>query len=134
MNTATILHIKGEFQSLLDSMKTFCEQPHAVEPQTIEQIKAFYNKLICVNNPLENERRNHQAWGELDKLELMFANESDQNTWYQRREKLEKLMDGMIENSSLLMQLWQIIQSNHSQKIFDLVLQFIREIISFIQK
>ncbi|MEB3280370.1 MAG: hypothetical protein VKK42_15770, partial [Lyngbya sp.] len=134
MNTATLLHIKGEFESLLDSMKTFCEQPHAVEPQTIEQIKAFYNKLICVNNPLENERKNHQAWGELDKLELMFANESDQNTWYQRREKLEKLMDKMIENSSLLMQLCQIIQSNPSQKTFDLVLQLLREIISFIQK
>lgn len=79
MNTATILYIKGEFQSLLDSMKTFCEQPHAVEPQTLEQIKAFYSKLLWINSPLENERRNHQAFGELDKIELMFANESEQN-------------------------------------------------------
>jgi Skp family chaperone for outer membrane proteins len=134
MNTATILYIKGEFQSLLDSMKTFCEQPHAVEPQTLEQIKAFYSKLLCINSPLENERRNHQAFGELDKIELMFANESEQNAWYQRREKLEKMMDRMIEHSSLLILLCQIIQFDPSQKTFDLVLQLLREIISFIQK
>ncbi|MEA5538276.1 hypothetical protein VB834_04435 [Limnoraphis robusta Tam1] len=134
MNTATILHIKGEFQSLLDSMKTFCEQPHAVEPQTIEQIKAFYSKLLWINSPLENERKNHQAFGELDKIELMFANESEQNAWYQRREKLEKMMDRMIEHSSLLILLCQIIQFDPSQKTFDLVLQLLREIISFIQK
>ncbi|MEA5496342.1 hypothetical protein [Limnoraphis robusta] len=134
MNTATILYIKGEFQSLLDSMKTFCEQPHAVEPQTIEQIKAFYSKLLWINSPLENERRNHQAFGELDKIELMFANESEQNAWYQRREKLEKMMDRMIDHSSLLILLCQIIQFDPSQKTFDLVLQLLREIISFIQK
>ncbi|KKD39625.1 hypothetical protein [Limnoraphis robusta] len=133
MNTATILHIKGEFQSLLDSMKTFCEQPHAVGPQTLEQIKAFYSKLLWINSPLENERKNHQAFGELDKLELMFANESEQNAWYQRREKLEKMMDRMIEHSSLLILLCQIIQFDPSQKTFDLVLQLLREIISFIQ-
>jgi hypothetical protein len=134
MNTATILYIKGEFQSLLDSMKTFCEQPHAVEPQTIEQIKAFYSKLLWINSPLENERKNHQAFGELDKIELMFANESEQNAWYQRREKLEKMMDRMIDHSSLLILLCQIIQFDPSQKTFDLVLQLLREIISFIQK
>ncbi|MFZ1024730.1 MAG: hypothetical protein WAN66_00770 [Limnoraphis robusta] len=134
MNTATILYIKGEFQSLLDSMKTFCEQPHAVEPQTLEQIKAFYSKLLWINSPLENERKNHQAFGELDKIELMFANESEQNAWYQRREKLEKMMDRMIDHSSLLILLCQIIQFDPSQKTFDLVLQLLREIISFIQK
>ncbi len=132
MNTATVLHLKGEFESLLDSMNTFCEKPHAVEPQTIEQIKAFYSKLLWINSPLKNERKNHQAFGELDKMELMFANESEQNAWYQNREKLEKVTDRMIEQSSLLILLCQILQSNPSQKNFDFVLQLLREIVSFI--
>ncbi|MGB3188230.1 MAG: hypothetical protein WBB43_02220, partial [Limnoraphis sp.] len=131
MNTATVLHLKGEFESLLDSMNTFCEKPHAMEPQTIEQVKAFYSKLLWINSPLKNEQKNHQAFGELDKLELI-ANESEQNAWYQNRSKLEKMTARMIEQSSVLILLCQILQSNPSQKTFDFVLQLLREIVSFI--
>ncbi|ERT03610.1 hypothetical protein M595_6452 [Lyngbya aestuarii BL J] len=131
MNSATVLHLKGEFESLLDSMNTFCEQPHAIEPQTIEQIKGFYSKLLWINSPLKNEQKNHQAFGELDK-QWLIANESEENTWYQNREKLEKMTARMIEQSSVLILLCQILQSNPSQKTFDFVLQLLREIVSFI--
>ena len=134
MNTATVFNLKGEFETLLDSMKTFGEQSHSFEPKTLEAIQEFKNKLLSIKSYLENERKNYQAFDDVDKLEVKFADESDKNLWDEKRDWLDNIIDKIIENSSLLIDFCTMITRNSSDNIFDLILKTFPAIISLILK
>ncbi|MEB3280371.1 MAG: hypothetical protein VKK42_15775 [Lyngbya sp.] len=134
MNTATVFNLKGEFETLLDSMKTFGEHSHSFEPKTLEAIQEFKNQLLSIKSSLENELKNNQVFGDLDKLEVKLADESDKNLRDEKRDRLDKIIDKIIEHSSFLIDFCTMATRKSSEHNFDLILKTFPAIISLIRE
>lgn len=133
MHTATILHLKSEFEALLNTLKIFCDVPHPVEAKTLETVKAFQDKLLWIKTSFLELSHQNQALIEQELVYFKYPNELTQHPESQTPEESDQISETILKHSSILLELCQIVLNNPSQKIFDLIRKLMRDILLLIK-
>ncbi|MEL7034343.1 MAG: hypothetical protein AAFO04_01805 [Cyanobacteria bacterium J06592_8] len=102
MNSTTILNLKGEFESVLNSLNTLGDQPDS-KSQYFKKIKIIKNQIIAIHRSLENENKNHKSIGNSYRMDRIIPNKNDRQSLEENRLYIEKLTEAMLKSSSQLM-------------------------------
>ncbi|EAW34014.1 hypothetical protein [Lyngbya sp. PCC 8106] len=111
MNTDVLRSLKREFQIVVEQMKiVFCPQDGI--QQRAYDILQFTVPLKNLQSRLETEKQNHANFGDLDKLEILWADEQTKQKWYQKREQQEELLERLLIHNNLLLCFGDFIRYN----------------------
>ena len=111
MNTDVLRSLKREFQIVVEQMKiVFCPQD-GIQRRAYD-ILQFTVPLKNLQSRLETEKQNHANFGDLDKLEILWADERTKQKWYQKREQQEELLDRLLLHDNLLLCFGDFIRYN----------------------
>ena len=117
MNTDVLLQLKREFQILVEQMKIVFSPGDSIRRGTYD-ILEFKVPLHDLQSRLQAEKQNHATFGDLDKLEILWADEQTKKKWYQKREQQEKLLERLLIHESLLLSFCDFIRYNSYQNSF----------------
>lgn len=115
MNTDALLQLKREFQILVEQMKiVFC--PKDGIQQRAHDLLQFKVPLQNLQSRLQAEKENHANFGDLDKLEILWADERTKQKWYQKRERQEQLLERLLIHDNLLLCFCDFIRYHSHQE------------------
>ncbi|WP_413167213.1 hypothetical protein ACL6C3_10995 [Capilliphycus salinus ALCB114379] len=118
MNTEVLLQLKREFQIVVEQMKiVFCPQD-GIQRRAYD-ILQFKLPLKNLQSRLETEKENHGKFGDLDKLEILWADEQTKQKWYQKREQQEQLLERLLIHNNLLLCFGDFIRYNSYKETFN---------------
>ncbi len=119
MNVDLLFQLKQDFQILIEQMKGILGKSDDISSK-ISQLYPFYPELKNLNFNLKSERENHQIFGELDKISLIFnLDEKSQDFWYASRAKHEKFLEYLISRTTILIYLLEQIKKHHATHSFN---------------
>ncbi|MFY7804303.1 MAG: hypothetical protein ACOVQ7_12840 [Limnoraphis robusta] len=119
MNTDLLLQLKREFQIIVEQMKiVFCPQ-NDIQPHAYD-ILQFKVPLQNLRSRLQTEKQNHANFGDLDKLEILWADEQTKQKWHQKREQQEELLERLLIHDNLLLCFGDFIRYNSHRETFNL--------------
>ncbi|MEB3283501.1 MAG: hypothetical protein VKK42_31725 [Lyngbya sp.] len=118
MNTDLLLQLKREFQIVVEQMKiVFCPQD-GIQRRAYD-ILQFKVPLKNLQTRLQTEKQNHAKFGDLDKLEILWADEQTQKKWYEKREQQEQLLERLLIHDNLLLCFCDFIRYNSYRETFN---------------